>query len=61
MAQLKDSIITGDLRITGDVYGKITNAILADQATAVKDKNNGTLTYLNHSASSMSSTSWVGS
>ena len=61
MAQLKDSIITGDLRVTGDIYGKVTNAALADQAIAVRDKSNGTLTYLNYGASGMSSTSWVGS
>lgn len=61
MAQLKDSLITGDLRVTGTIYGKATNAVLADEATAVRDKGNGTLTYLNYSASGMSTTSWVGS
>lgn len=61
MAQLKDSLITGDLRVTGTIYGKVTNAVLADEATAVRDKGNGTLTYLNYSASGMSTTSWVGS
>lgn len=61
MAQLKDSLITGDLRVTGTIYGKATNAVLADEATAVRDKGNGTLTYLNYGASGMSTTSWVGS
>jgi len=57
MAMLKDSLIAGDLRVTGTIYGKATNAVLADEATAVRDKGNGTLTYLNYGASGMTTTS----
>lgn len=55
MAQLKDSLITGDLRVTGTIYGNATSS------NAVKDYGNGTLTTFGYSTAGMTSTSWVGS
>ena len=55
MAMLKDSLITGDLRVTGTIYGNATSA------TALKDKTNNTLTYSNYGAAGLagSSISWM--
>ena len=55
MAQLKDSLITGDLRVTGTIYGNATSA------TALKDRTNNTLTYSNYGAAGLagSSISWM--
>lgn len=51
MAQLKDSLITGDLRVTGTIYG------LTDKASNVVDYNDGKPTKFGYSTSGMTSAS----
>ena len=51
MALLKDSLITGDLRVTGTIYGNATSS------SAVKDYGNNTLTKFGYSTSGMTSAS----
>ena len=54
MAQLKDSLITGDLRVTGTIYG------LVDKVNDVVDYNDGKPTKFGYSTSGMTSASWIG-
>ena len=42
MALLKDSLITGDLRVTGTIYGNLKGSLNGNASTATKLNSTGT-------------------